>query len=109
MKSQRCTGQCCRDFILWSGDQKIPVSWLEEWLKDPELSGEQRQVFEMVVPLEECEDEDGHVYTTFTCKNFDSEYGDCTIYETRPEMCRRYPREACNYDGCTLKDKSKGG
>lgn len=36
----------------------------------------------------------------YTCKHFDGE--NCTNYENRPDLCRRYPNSGrCEYAGCT--------
>ncbi len=106
MMSSRCTGHCCRSFVLRYGadDRKIHSDWIEEWLEEPNgMDDDTVQVLSMVIPLEECEDEEGELYNTFTCKNFDFERGQCLIYDTRPGMCRRYPAEAeCDYEGCTF-------
>lgn len=40
----------------------------------------------------------------YTCRHFD-EAGDCSIYESRPNMCREYPygrAQGCQYAGCTM-------
>lgn len=44
--------------------------------------------------------EDGDWYVQFftTCKNLGEE-NMCTIYETRPEMCREYEAGSCDYTG----------
>jgi len=35
----------------------------------------------------------------YTCRNFDKQSGDCTVYKTRPGMCKRYPGlfQRCQY------------
>ncbi len=44
--------------------------------------------------------QDKHHY--YTCKHFDTEGRNCTIYDDRPSMCREYPYEhRCKYEACT--------
>ncbi len=106
MMSSRCTGHCCRSFVLRYGadDRKIHSDWIEGWLEEPDSMGDDTvQVLSMVIPLDEHEDEEGELYSTFTCKNFDVEEQRCLIYSTRPRMCRRFGSEVeCNYEGCTF-------
>ena len=99
----RCTGHCCREFTLHSGDDKVLNADRERWLAEGKMNPEVRQIMEMVIPLQEHEDEGGMFYTTFTCKNFDVEEQSCLIYKDRPEMCRRFGAEEveCNHEGCT--------
>jgi Fe-S-cluster containining protein len=51
------------------------------------------QIANMVIHLEEYRSpESGKVEGGwYTCKNLDVETNLCTIYDDRPEMCRRYP------------------
>ncbi len=102
--SHRCTGHCCREFVLHSGDDKISDTDRKRWLAEGGLIPEVQQIMEMVIPVYEHVDENGEgFYTTFTCRNFDFENGQCLIYEDRPKMCRRFGTEevTCNYEGCT--------
>lgn len=40
----------------------------------------------------------------YTCRHFDSVSGNCTNYENRPEMCRRFGVSSrCTYTGCTRR------
>lgn len=49
---------------------------------------------------------DHHPPHHYTCKHFDSETGNCGIYEIRPAMCRNYPyASTCNYAGCTWRER----
>jgi Fe-S-cluster containining protein len=42
----------------------------------------------------------------YSCKHFDRESRNCTIYEIRPGMCRDYPyRSTCNYAACTWHER----
>lgn len=96
--------------MLWGqfGGEEEPRKFHQDWIKayleqaangERTLSDETRQIYEMVIPLENLED---NQYTSFTCKNFDTKSGNCQVYDSRPEMCRAYPEKACNYEGCTL-------
>lgn len=39
----------------------------------------------------------------YTCRYFDRETRDCTIYEQRPDMCRDHPyNRPCTFKGCEL-------
>ena len=38
-----------------------------------------------------------------TCRAWDPETRLCTVYETRPSMCRKYPNwDVCAFDGCDM-------
>ncbi len=41
----------------------------------------------------------------YRCRNQDVATGDCTIYPTRPQMCRDYPTASvgCTNAGCTFQ------
>ena len=107
--TERCSGHCCRQFTLpFSPDELL------DQMTDPKknfLDGV--QIAEMVVylgfttpppemgPTEEQLKVERHRYT---CRNFDDATGSCTVYETRPHMCRDYPHgNPCRYVGCTMK------
>ena len=115
---RRCLGHCCEQFVLSEGGPYWTAAYIEEW-KEQDKRGEidlgdhNRQVLNMVIPVEDAEYCDvegdrmpiGAPYTLFTCKNFNTETRDCTIYEARPEMCRSAGEDnLCSYDECTLKD-----
>lgn len=115
----RCTGHCCRCFTLthtpeWIRNEiarlrdsrrVVDVFWREDAQK----------VLDMIVPLgkltiEERESivETNHEFQSpeprecYTCKHFDGT--NCTNYENRPDLCRRYPNGGrCEYAGCTAK------
>lgn len=90
----RCTGHCCRSFHLSS----VPRGTADEqraWARQHGQDGE--QIADMVVPIGE--DATGPLYT---CRHLD-EAGNCSIYNTRPRMCRTFPDgAACPFKGCTL-------
>lgn len=43
---------------------------------------------------------DGLVRHYYTCSLLGPD-GNCTAYETRPDMCRAFPYAPCPYPGCT--------
>ena len=60
---------------------------------------EGKQLGAMLIPLEAAEE--NSTYWWYTCKHLRPS-GDCAIYETRPEMCSKYPYgHKCRYPGCT--------
>lgn len=108
----RCTGQCCHKFTMSASFERIQQMY-KDWV---EFGGGMSRipmndvhiVALMLIPLgEQTHDIDGHAFEggprmMFTCKHFDKEKGNCTIYEHRPQMCREYPyRNSCRYEGCT--------
>lgn len=105
-KTARCSGQCCTGFVLSNGGDKYHRTWIDTWLEEDvsgkkKLRAEVRRILQMVIPL--YDSEDGQ-YTTFTCKNYNTETGNCTIYAKRPQMCKDFPGDnACTFDGCTLR------
>lgn len=86
---ERCTGHCCRRFPI---DLDV--------LTDPTrnvLDGD--FIRDMLIELGPHEDPN-RIYAT--CRHFDGR--DCTAYDQRPDMCRRYPYgRACEYAGCTRR------
>lgn len=97
----RCTGHCCRRFVLSSGDETITHEQVKEW-QDYGVEGiedlDTRMIYGMVIPLDEAD--------YFTCRNYNAETGDCMVYKDRPKMCRDYPSTTetgkCSYEECTL-------
>lgn len=104
----RCTGDCCRSFSLpFTQEQFAKIK------ADPEKQKRYKdgeRIFNMILPL-------GNVRTLpngvrekdaklayYTCWHHDPISGNCTIYDTRPRMCRLYPYgNECFYVDCTLK------
>ena len=90
--SCRDPGACCREFML---SRKFrPGTPIEEVAK---LTREGSDGWERLpfVPLHEVgqdpekKDEDEYVNWTFNCPKLGKD-GRCTIYESRPEVCRNY-------------------
>ena len=96
----RCTGHCCKAFGLSLSLDELRTG------NNPD----HRFVANMVIPLgyfasgELLPDGDvskGGEY--YTCKHFDTETGDCLVYNIRPHMCRDLGVTIrCNKRGCSL-------
>ena len=88
MSEDRCYGGCCRR-IWFPYETRAEI----EASGDPDA----RQISEMLEPEEnQYVAQDGQPISMkrglfFRCTNLDEETGDCTIYETRPAMCRDFP------------------
>ncbi len=81
-----CTAKCCHYFAL-------PIDTPEEW-RDFEyirwyLLHDRATVF--------TDDEDWYLMVHTTCKHLQDDYR-CGIYETRPQICREYSTDNCEYD-----------
>lgn len=99
--SDRCSGQCCREFTL-TGMGRTPDE-IRERLR--ERGGpEGAQIADMVIPIRALvpgalapngavvEVEPAGGGWVFTCSNHDPETGNCRAYETRPKyMCGAFP------------------
>jgi Fe-S-cluster containining protein len=93
----RCTGHCCRGFSL-----EYPLAAVQEeyalWQRDPALATRLPDIGtigEMLIPLGVFRKQE-----LFTCRHL-SPAGNCTIYETRPRMCRDFPGpRPCPYRNC---------
>lgn len=135
-KRGRCSGHCCSNFYLPFSPEEIEAKYVL-WTKF-QGSGDKTNIMSMSVAdqFQGCDtktpidihlifpmlsylgqdvmprqvrrvepDPDRHYYS---CKHWDQETGDCTIYEHRPQMCREYPyRGKCNYAACTWKSKKQ--
>lgn len=97
----RCTGHCCRLFILEGDYGYFQSSETIHRLKDGQF------IADMLIPLEvECSKPGYHYYT---CKHFDGQ--NCTQYENRPHFCKSYPDDSgiCSVKGCTAECAGKNG
>lgn len=97
--SDRCTGHCCDAFF---------VDWLNvaayAAMGDPDAIQTKAMIRRLLpgsffaptgLPIPENETR------IFTCTNLGPDHN-CTVYETRPAMCSRYPYGGrCLYPGCT--------
>lgn len=104
----RCTGHCCRRFSLhFSPEILQSMAANEESSFQPEI----KVIAEMVEYLGKSDiGSDGRRMSAavhwYSCKNLDDKSGDCSIYETRPEMCRQFPYEQkCQFSGCTMTEE----
>ncbi len=87
VQGPRCSGHCCRSFA-------IPFT-LEDLLEKQAEIQDGSMIADMVIDL-------GN--RRFTCRHLVRDSGDCSVYDTRPRMCRDYPYGGtCQYPGCTLK------
>lgn len=126
----RCTGHCCPAFTIPLSPDELSEAyraWREQDYAESGLDRNGRKKIEdifLIAPMVEhlglfqagdappgCEDvgkaldKDCHYYR---CKHL-GEAGDCTIYDIRPAMCRRYPGgRACRYAGCTWTAAREG-
>lgn len=88
-----CTARCCRYFAL-------PID-KPETLKDFDfmrwfLLHEQATVF--------VEDDSWYLLVHTVCKHLQADHR-CGIYEIRPEICREYSADNCEYDDDTTYEK----
>ena len=122
--TDRCTGHCCRAFILPLSPAEVGRAlevhrhlvetgeW-KPWIDDKGDSRSHVKEFDVIGPMVEPIDPEGadiplHLrwalsngYHLYRCKNLTAS-GDCGIYEARPGMCRDYPYGGpCKYATCT--------
>jgi Fe-S-cluster containining protein len=105
----RCSGHCCEKFVLrWNPEELAKVG--KDFSEGHTTFGEDQKmdmVAEMVVPIEpEIKDGKPTGFYFYTCKNFDTATRNCTVYESRPPMCSRYPHygdasRKCENPNCT--------
>jgi Fe-S-cluster containining protein len=96
----RCSGNCCKDFYL-------PISPKELWLSYKKFKGEIEddkvtiiQDIEIIYPMVKFLRIDERGNHKYSCKHL--KRGNCSIYKTRPKMCRDYPYgKACIIPGYT--------
>lgn len=81
-----CTAKCCRYFAL---PIKIPDTFEDLEYIRWYLLHDRASVFK--------EDDDWYLLVHTTCKHL-GENNMCGIYETRPEICRAYTTDNCEYD-----------
>mgnify|MGYP001563599965 FL=1 len=93
----RCVGHCCRGFSLEHPHSVVKEEYAR-WLADPAsatLIPDVGTIADMLVPLGVFRNQE-----LFTCRHL-SAAGNCTIYETRPKMCRDFPGpDPCKYRNC---------
>lgn len=97
----RCTGHCCRQFSIEYPYQEVMADY-KRHERDPASARipDIGVIGKMLVPLGTFRGQE-----LFTCRHH-SASGDCTIYETRPRMCRDFPGPAaCPYRNCASHGK----
>lgn len=118
MSDSRCSGQCCRLFIVPAVHD---VGGLDGFKRqsapgvDPRFdTTEHRYIANMLIdtgndvefdPLGGLKLEQPQ--RAYKCKHFDG--SNCTAYEARPDMCRLYPsyHGSCNVKGCTYEAETQ--
>lgn len=108
--ADRCTGHCCRSFHLglsmddlkarvgkgnadddFVADMVIPLGFIRTPHKVNKYARRHEPESKFMSAM-------GYYYT---CRHYVD--GNCTVYEKRPDMCRRYPNDKpCVYLGCEL-------
>lgn len=105
--TQRCTGECCRSFMISIDPDKTAVEVMqmlrEEVPGKPGRTWEQGDIIaDMLIPIFGPWPKVPAAQARFTCKNFDGR--NCMIYESRPGLCRRHGETtACDYADCELQ------
>lgn len=94
----RCTGHCCLRFYLpYVGAEAVAAAVLEHNIIDGAF------IVDMILPIEGPLDE-YNSQGLFTCRHFDGI--DCTVYESRPKMCKDYPYgRPCTNSECTMENR----
>lgn len=129
---RRCSGHCCKAFILpWLDHEQIALKREEAAIhKNEELLA----VLDMIIPLgddprqfpeaikkvvptgnfDHLDNDYGYKPHYYTCKYHCNVTGDCLNYENRPKLCRDFPENnysssfvrwngACEFGGCTRR------
>ncbi len=108
----RCTGHCCENFSLpW--DQAGIDKALADTLAGTKVWQDIEFVHDMVIfigPIEESHlvnlenADNGQKFWAWTCRHYDRENRICTVYDKRPQMCRKHGVDyPCATNGCTFK------
>jgi Fe-S-cluster containining protein len=104
----KCSGQCCQSIVIPGFTQEDLRAAYLAWLRsEPEFTGPSgtfpmiRDIF-LLYPMLKPKGYDQDKREVFSCKNYDTQTGLCTIYEIRPTMCRVYPGGRCPCAGCTV-------
>lgn len=117
----RCTGGCCRNFLLTTdldanavdvlrllrGEVPVVPEYIASDTGKPamRLFTEGEEIAAMVLPLYGPYHKDASAQARFTCRHFDG--ANCTNYENRPELCRDHGLySACGQEGCTFDQRS---
>lgn len=109
-ESARCSGHCCRSFVLPHSPNELREGFAH-WESIGRPPGHDIEIITpMVVHLGLFDVspttglklvEPSHFYT---CRHFEAATGDCGIYASRPRMCREYPYgDNCENPDCTMR------
>lgn len=91
----RCVGHCCRGFSLEHPYTFVKEEHARARRGEPTTIPDIAVIGEMLVPLGVFRKQE-----LFTCRHLSAQ-GNCTIYETRPKMCRDFPGPSpCPYRNC---------
>jgi Fe-S-cluster containining protein len=91
----RCVGHCCRGFSLELPFATVQADYARWKAGEPTSIPDVGVIGAMLVPLGVFRGQE-----LFTCRHLGAG-GDCTIYDTRPGMCRDFPGPApCPYRNC---------
>lgn len=95
----RCTGECCRQFVLWRDGVPFRDTPVEQpWAR-------------LALLREVREADDGTSYGVFGCVEFDEVTQRCQAYEARPDTCRNYPHGGdhnCGFCGAASSAEACG-
>jgi len=106
----RCTGHCCRRFVLPLWPDSLRRAY-EEWRAQAPPTVPPVADIHLIFPMvrymgpTETDPHDGHPLDapmpSYTCVHL-TPGGDCGIHEHRPQMCRDFPYgHTCPCPGCT--------
>ena len=97
-----CARVCCSGFEIDFSRKQL---WEEAFKEDYGRSCLEDAKLLFVLLEFQYETETGYHYT---CRAYDEETGDCTIYEDRPQMCKDFPGNGgCEFPGCGFKGEGK--
>jgi Fe-S-cluster containining protein len=103
-----CSGACCAVFPLSLTYDRLRDRW--PWITDGDFILDMLVPLDLVAAAERSIEFDGQLTLTpgreyFTCRHWDPDTRLCTVYDQRPDMCRRYPyRNGCDH-GCSVVGK----
>jgi len=112
METSRCTGHCCESFSL--PFSPIEMGYMRRLIAAGKTmvrrwgvkSNNLEMVLDMVIfqRMDYCMAGNRKKSLTpqyhYTCKHYDAANKKCTVYESRPSMCRQFGNN-CAYRGCT--------
>jgi len=91
----RCTGHCCRGFSLEHPHEVVKLELEKIKAGKTSFIPDVETIANMLIPLGTFRGQE-----LFTCRHLSKE-GNCTIYESRPQMCRDFPGpDPCKYRNC---------